>query len=253
MKPYYERAGIALYHGDCHEVFPVLEPGKFSVMLTDPPYCSGAATSSAKTADPVAKYCQNGDAKGRPTFSGDAKDQRSFVAWSVFWMSACRRLLKDGGYGLVFTDWRQLPSVTDAFQAADFTWRGLIAWDKGLSSRSPHKGYARHQCEYLVWGTNGKCRPRADAGPFPGCHHESVRQADKFHIVGKPTELMVKLVEFCPVGESLIDCFAGSGTTLVAAAKSGRYGVGIEREEANCEIAARRLDRFFESPERQEN
>jgi site-specific DNA-methyltransferase (adenine-specific) len=252
MKPYFEKSGISLYHGECHEVVPGLTPASFALLAADPPYCSGGATSSAKTADPVAKYCQDGNALGRPTFSGDAKDQRSFVAWSIFWLSACRRLLRPGGYGLVFSDWRQLPSMTDAFQAADFIWRGIIAWDKGNNARSPHKGYARHQCEYVVWGTNGKCNPRTDAGPFPGCYHERVRPSDKFHIVGKPTQLMKSLVEFCPQGERVIDCFAGSGTTLVACALTGRGGVGIEREEANCEIAARRIEQAFANREQVE-
>jgi site-specific DNA-methyltransferase (adenine-specific) len=241
MKPFYERAGIAIYHGDCHEVLPSLAPNSFDAMITDPPYCSGGATSGAKAADPVDKYCQAGNSLGRPTFSGDAKDQRSFVAWSIFWMSQAKSLLKDGGYGLVFTDWRQLPSITDAFQGADFVWRGLMAWDKGGGSRSPHKGYARHQCEYLVC-PNGKCRNRTDAGPFPGCYREPVRRNDKFHIVGKPTRLMVSLVEFCPAGGAVLDCFAGSGTTLVACALTGRKAVGVEREKANCEIAAARID-----------
>lgn len=242
MKPYFERAGITIYHGECHEVLPALKPKSFAAMITDPPYCSGGATSSAKTADPAKKYCQNGDPLGRPTFSGDAKDQRSFVAWCVFWMSMSRRLLIDGGYGLVFTDWRQLPSTTDAFQSADFIWRGVMAWDKGLSSRSPHKGYARHQCEYLVWGTNGPCRNRTDAGPFPGCYHEPVLRSDKFHIVGKPTKLMTQLAIFCPVGQMVLDPFGGSCTTLIGCIATGRQGIAIEREEANCEIGARRIE-----------
>lgn len=242
VKPFFERNGIVLYHGDCHEVMPTLKKASFDLLITDPPYCSGGATSAAKTSDPIAKYCHNNKSLGRPTFTGDAKDQRAFVAWCIFWLSQARQLVKDGGYGVVFTDWRQLPCTTDAFQGADFIWRGVMAWDKGGGSRSPHKGYARHQCEYLVWGTNGKCRPREDAGPFPGCYRETVKQNDKHHITGKPTPLMAKLVEFCPVGGRVLDCFAGSGTTLVACAETGREAVGVEREEANCEIAVKRLE-----------
>ena len=41
MKPYYEHAGITLYHGDCREILPGL--GRFDLLLTDPPYGIGAA------------------------------------------------------------------------------------------------------------------------------------------------------------------------------------------------------------------
>ena len=122
-----------------------------------------------------------------------------------------------------------------------------MAWDKGLGSRAPHKGYARHQCEYIVWGTNGRCETRLDAGPFPGVHRMPTRQADKFHLTGKPTALMVDLVAMCSPGGRVLDPFAGSGTTLVAAALTGRGGVGIEREESYCEKAAERVERAIKA------
>lgn len=245
MKPYYSRQGVELYHGECHDVMPALKPNSFAALITDPPYSSGGATLAARSCDPARKYLKHGG--DRPTFSGDAKDQRGFTAWSIFWLSEGRRLLKPGGYGLVFTDWRQLPSMTDALQGADFTWRGLMAWDKGGASRAPHKGYARHQCEYVIWGTNGCCEHRLDAGPFPGCYRYPVLQRDKYHLTGKPTPLMVDLVKFCPPGDRVLDCFAGSGTTLVACAMTGRKAVGIERERAYCDITAERIDAALDS------
>lgn len=156
------------------------------------------------------------------------------------WLSLCRPLLKDGGYVLVFTDWRQLPALTDAFQAADLTWRGVIAWDKGGASRAPHKGYVRHQCEYIVWGTRGPCRSATHAGPFPGCYRVPIDRKDKHHLTGKPTALMRELVKLVAPGGTILDPFAGSGTTLLAAQLESRRAIGIERELAYCEIGARR-------------
>jgi len=77
--------------------------------------------------------------------------------------------LKDGGYFLSFTDWGQLPVMTDAVQAGGIVWRGIVAWDKGGGARAPHKGYFRHQCEYVVWGTKGAIDKNNPAGPFSGC------------------------------------------------------------------------------------
>ncbi len=157
------------------------------------------------------------------------------------WITECVRTLKPGGYFMAFTDWRQLPVMTDAVQAGGVIWRGLIAWDKGRGSRAPHKGYFRHQCEYVVWGTKGPAVVLEHDGPFDGCIHEAVRQADKHHQTGKPTNLMRQLVRPVLPGGLILDPFAGSGTTGVAALMEGRRFLGVEREAAYAEIARQRL------------
>jgi site-specific DNA-methyltransferase (adenine-specific) len=241
MTPFVEQHGCRLYQGDSLQLLSTLPPASFDLVIADPPYCSGGTTAGERRRAPEDKYAQDGNACGRPSFGGDLKDQRSFTWWTMAWLSLCRGLLRDGGYCLVFTDWRQLPAVTDALQAADFTWRGILAWDKGPSSRAPHKGYIRHQCEYLVWGTNGRCSPASHGGPWPGCHSIPVDRHDKHHLTGKPTRLLRELVQIVPPRGRILDPFAGSGTTLVAAALEGRQAVGIERERPYCEITATRL------------
>lgn len=81
------------------------------------------------------------------TFSGDNRDQRSWCFWMTQWLALCQVRVKPGGYVMIFTDGRQLPMLTDAFQAGGFIWRGVIPWDKTESARAPHTGYFRHQCE----------------------------------------------------------------------------------------------------------
>ncbi len=246
-RPYFARGSIRLYHADALDVLPGLPAASIAALATDPPYCSGGTTAAERKRDPRQKYCFDGNDRGRPSFGGDTRDQRSFAFWATTWLRLARRVVQPDGYALVFSDWRQLPTVSDCLQAAGFTWRGLIAWNKGRASRAPHKGYFRHQCEYVVWGTNGGCRPLAgmrpgSAGPFEGCLEEHVRKADKHHMTGKPTPVMRELIRCVPVGAQVLDLFAGSGTTGVACALSGRGFVGCEQSEEYCEIAARRLD-----------
>lgn len=70
----------------------------------------------------------------------------------------------------------------------------------------------------------------------------SVRGKMPDHPSPKPIEFMRRIVErLTNPGQSILDPFAGSGTTLVAAKQMGLQAVGIEREEKYCEIAARRL------------
>lgn len=232
---------IDLRHGDCLEVLKTLDSASVDAVITDPPYSSGGFTRSDRTADPSAKYCQNGVTLGRSSFSGDNRDQRGFAYWCALWLSECQRILKPGGYALMFTDWRQLPVSTDALQSGGFIWRGIIAWDKGRGARAPHKGYFRHQCEYVVWGTNGPLEAATHDGPYDGCIHQPTIQADKFHMTGKPTVVMQELVRIVPVGGVVVDPFMGSGTTGVACVNTGRSFIGIEREQLYYDIASRRI------------
>src|SRR5258708_2298733 len=146
MRPIYKTESVTLFRADTMQLLPKLQPEAFDAIITDPPYCSGGTTAGERRRSPEDKYSQNGDRCGRPSFGGDLKDQRSFTWWTMSWLGYCRAALKEGGYCLVFIDWRQLPAMTDAFQAADLTWRGIIAWDNGSPAPAPPKAYLRHQC-----------------------------------------------------------------------------------------------------------
>jgi len=189
---------------------------------------------------PVAKkYVQSGVAKAWETFNGDAKDQRVWMSWCAEWLQAAP--LEAGGYVMSFIDWRQLPALTDAMQWAGLNWRGIAAWDKGLGARAPHKGYLKHQAEYLVWGTSGSCPIATHAGPFPGVFRHPVKQSDKHHMTGKPTPLMRELVTIPPPDTLILDPFMGSGTTGVAAVLEGRRFIGIESHPDHFATALHRI------------
>lgn len=94
----------------------------------------------------------------------------------------------EGGLKVLAEVKRQIgvPVLTDAFQAGGLVWRGLIPWDKTEASRAPHKGYFRHQAEYVVWGSNGPLAIAEHGGPWPGVVRERVGHRTKFHMTGKP-------------------------------------------------------------------
>lgn len=232
---------VVLYRGDCLDVLRSLPDDSVDGVVTDPPYSSGGFTRDDKSKDPDKKYTQSQSQGRYPTFSGDSRDQRSYLAWCSLWIAECVRVMKPGGYFMAFSDWRQLPVMTDAVQAGGVFWRGIIAWDKGRGSRAPHKGYFRHQCEYVVWGTKGAAPKLAHDGPFDGCIQAVVKRSDKFHVTGKPTALMCELVRPVPPDGVVLDPFAGSGTTGVAAAMSGRRFIGCEASADYVAIAAARI------------
>lgn len=253
IAPTPQRRGIFIFGEECKnnyneiiqgnslERLKEIPSGTIDAVITDPPYCSGGSSSASRQVDPAHKYVQSGTKIVRPSFGGDLRDQRSWGYWCTLWIGECLRAMKEGGYFLMFTDWRQLPQATDALQAGGVVWRGIIAWDKTRSARPPHKGYFRHQCEYIVWGSKGVL-PKNERGPFDGCFSFPVLQRDKHHMTGKPTGLMRELVKVAPPDGVILDPFAGSGTTCLAAALEGRRFIGIEMEPAYAEIAQRRID-----------
>ncbi|CAD7721842.1 Modification methylase DpnIIB [Xanthomonas hydrangeae] len=226
-----------LLQGDALTILPTLEANSFDALITDPPYASGGLTAAARARPPSTKYCRDG---GHADFVGDERDQRSHLKWMHLWLSECARVLKDGAPVLLFTDWRQLPLTTDALQIAGFTWRGITVWDKTEGVR-PQLGRFRNQAEYIVWGSKGNMPLDRRAPVLPGVIRESVRKADKHHLTGKPTELMRQLVRICESGGRVLDPFAGSGTTMVAAQLEGFASVGIEMTDQYASVARNRL------------
>lgn len=235
-----------LYLGDAVRVLRSLPDDHFDLVATDPPYSSGGMFRGDRAQNVAAKYMSSDTAFKGADFAGDNRDQRSWAYWCHLWLSECLRVSKPGGYLLVFTDWRQLPTATDVVQAAGWVWRGLIAWDKGAGSRAPAPHYFRHQCEYLVWASRGAIRdtpgwPPEGTGCYPGCYHYPVVQTDKHHVTGKPTQLMADLIYCVPPGANVLDPFAGSGTTGAAAAREGRVFTGIETDPAHHATALKRI------------
>lgn len=202
MKPYYEHAGITLYHGDCREILPGL--GRFDLLLTDPPYgigvCDrsdggvGSASSGSKVYGRVAWDKKTPDAS---TISASIHGAKSAIIW--------------GG------NYFGLPGSS----------RWLI-WDKG------QRGFTFADAEMAWTNISGAIRI------FTYTRGELVAEG-KQHPTQKPVPLMQWCISFANDAETILDPFAGSGTTLVAAKLEGRKAVGIEINERYCEIAAKRL------------
>ncbi|MFV0262047.1 MAG: DNA-methyltransferase [Kluyvera sp.] len=231
-----------LYCGDALEILPTLT-GPFDALITDPPYSSGGLHAGSRQAKPSGKYSTR---IAYTDFSGDNRDARSWAFWSGLWLAQGLRQVKSGGYVMIFTDWWQLPAQTDVLQAAGAIWRGIVPWDKTTSSRAPHTGYFRHQCEYVVWGSNGSLPKCAHGGPFPGFVTQRVIPAEKWHMTGKPVPLMDALMAPLVPDAHVLDPFMGSASTGLAALKRGGRFTGIELSPEHFDNACTRLTQWME-------
>ena len=239
--PYYSDGGISIYHGQCTAVLADISTGSLGGCITDPPYSSGGAFRSDRAnVDVNTKYSSR--TEGLPNFSGDNRDQRGFMLWCSIWMGEVLRVCEPGAALFAFTDWRQLPTMTDAIQAGGWNWQGLFVWDKGQGR--PQKNRPTQSVEYLVYGVSGQVR-QGEGEEFV-CLPAIVRakvppNVDRFHVTEKPVDVIQHVVPLIRSGTTILDPFMGSGTTLVAAKNLGRNAIGIEVEERYCEIAAMRL------------
>jgi site-specific DNA-methyltransferase (adenine-specific) len=235
MKPYYERSGIVIYHGDCFDVLHELSG--VGAVVTDPPYSSGGAFRGDRAMQTTTKYVNSDTVAYRPEFAGDNRDQRAFLVWCSMWLNAARNASEPGAVLASFIDWRQLPILTDAVQAGGWTWRNLGTWWK--PGCRMQKGRFSASAEYVVYATNG---PAKDGQGSPQNVCSCKIDGERDHIAQKPEPVMWWVMQLVPKVALVLDPFMGSGTTLAAAKRLGHRSIGIEVDERYCEIAAKRLE-----------
>ena len=216
MRPYYDHAGITIYHADCLELQGQLEA---DVVVTDPPFGIEGGSGGGNR--------QRG--KGRYAATG-WEDTPNYIARHVApsLMGTVERIGR-----AAFTPGRKHMHVyTSIAPPADIGgfWSpaavGFGPWGSALLNpilyygRDPRAGISQ-----VASGRTCQANTEALAHPCP-----------------KPLREWTWLVAKASLeDEMVIDPFMGSGTTLVAAKNLGRRAIGIEIEERYCEIAAERL------------
>jgi site-specific DNA-methyltransferase (adenine-specific) len=250
VQPYYADDRATLYRGDALAVLRELPDALVDAVITDPPYSSGGLMRGDRAVAPAEKYRGFTQAIGggtqRPAavyadFVGDNRDQRTHAFWSELWLEEALRLTRPGGILMCFTDWRQLPLMTDIIQMRGWVWRGILVWDKGIAR--PVKGRFRNHIEYILWAS---CGPMPDPETNPVYLSSLYRypppaSGERVHVTEKPYGLMRDLVQVVPPGGTVLDPFAGSGATGVAALAEGRRFIGAELTEHYARVAADRL------------
>lgn len=231
-----------LYHGDCLEVLPTL--GRVDAVVTDPPYSSGGQFRGDRTRATSFKYVQTSSEETcRDEFAGDTRDQRAFLVWASMWMAASFAIAQPGAVCCVFTDWRQLPTMTDAIQCGGWIWRNIVTWWK--RGCRMQRGRFSSSAEYCVYGSKGVplC---GEMSPQNVLVVNAVGGEEKEHIAEKPVELLEEILGVTQIGAVVLDPFMGSGTTGVACVRTGRKFIGIEIEKRYFDIAVRRIREAYE-------
>jgi len=232
VTPYYQEAGITIFHGDCLAVMAGLPSESVDVVFTDPPYSSGARNAGMLRARGSMRRNAEADDSW---IGGDNLTSHGFTMLVRLFGVETLRVAKRDAHLFSFMDWRQLPVLQGAVEASGWSPRALLVWDKihfGMGN-----GF-RQQCEFILHASKGTGDNflRHDLGTV-------FRDRRQPNDIGHPTVKPYAVISYClsAVPGAILDPFMGSGTTLVAAASLGRRAIGIEIEERYCEIAVKRL------------
>lgn len=205
--PYYSDEWVTIYHGDAREIVPEIAA---DVLITDPPYGVGFEGKATK-------HTSSGAKTGGYTTGDDADVGPEVVA------AALERVTR----GAVFPGNRGLFSYP---RPRDI---GCVYCPSGAGI-----GPAGFVCFHpiLYYG------PRASTALRPASMHSIAYGDTDEHPCPKPMPWLRWLVALVSnPGETILDPFAGSGTTLRAAKDLGRKAIGIEIEERYCDVIVRRL------------
>ena len=205
--PYYQDSAVTIYHGDCREIAPTL--GRFDLLLTDPPYGISHPCDFKKRGRGKLAQCND--------FPDVHDDNKPFDPSE--WLSFDKVVFWGANY---FAD--KLPPVS-----------GWLVWDKERPD-----ALDQATCE-LAW-TNCVKGVRRFKHLWNGMMKAS-EHGESYHPTQKPVALMkwVMSLPWIADAQTILDPFAGSGTTGRAAKDLGRKCTLIEREEKYCEIAAKRM------------
>lgn len=236
--------GNAMLHED---VVRLMRSEKADLIFTDPPYnvpIDGHA-------------CGLGSVRHREfAFASGEMTKAQFTTFLTTTLSNARAATKDGAIAYVCMDWRHMRELLDAGEEVFSELKNLCVWNKtngGMGSfyRSKHElifvfkvGTAPHTNSFGLGETG---RYRTNVWDYAGITSLGARRLDELamHPTVKPAALVADAIRDCSRrGETVLDVFGGSGTTLIAAETCGRTARLLECDPAYCDTIITRWETY---------
>ena len=210
-----------IIHADSLTVLREMETESVDAIITDPPYGINYVSQTGAS----------------------IKNDKSPFIWFLY---DAFRVLKPGESGrgslVCFTRWDVEQTFIDAMKLAGFQVKSEVIWDKVYHGMGDTKAAFAPSHENIVFAVKGKFnfpehRPK-DLVTF-----QKINSSQMIHPTEKPVGLLASLItSVTKPGDLILDPFAGSGSTLVAAKKTGRRFIGVELDGQYHQIAQRRVE-----------
>jgi site-specific DNA-methyltransferase (adenine-specific) len=215
-----------IWHGDCLDLMKDIPSGSIDLVLTDPPYN-------------IARD-NNFNSMGRAGIDFGEWDKNADI---FTYMDEVFRVLDKNGSFIVFNDWKNLGDIAKYAEKLGLATKDMLRLEK--SNPMPRNRDRRYITDFecAIWFT----MPHAK---WCFNRQDPAYQRPKFlcpidkglHPTQKSLKLMQELVKIhSNEGDVILDCFAGSGTALLAAKKLNRQFIGIEKEKEYYDICVERL------------
>jgi DNA modification methylase len=243
IQSYYQDDNVTLYHGDCREILPHIKP--VDLVLTDPPY--GVTNCSWDNKIDMSAFWGliNPLYSGRSTcaitatqpFASDlVSSNRARFKYEWIW----DKYIPRGFHLAKFRPMMRHENILIFCQETPNYYPIMVPRDKPITG----KNYQAKNTEAAnrVVSNSGKKYTYTHKNPVSIISGHWETNAGKMHPTQKPATLMEYMIRtYTAEGGVVLDPFAGSGSTLVAAKRLNRKVIGIELEEKYCEIIAKRL------------
>lgn len=263
MKPYFDSGdGVELYLGKCEDVLPELG-ATADLVLTDAPYgetslgwdrwVDGWPALAATASTSMWAF-------GSMRMFGEHWGEFTAAGWRMSQDVIGRDESGDAVFGDVHVIWEKTSGSSRVADRFKRTHEHALLWYRGRWSATYHRpqrhvprGAPRSHSKIGEGVRGGDLHHTGDYGPETLWINDGTRlmtsvitaksmRRRAIHDTEKPVGILRPLIEYaCPPGGIVLDLFAGSASTLVAARECGRRAIGIEADEAQIEKAARRL------------
>lgn len=220
---------------------------RVDLVFTDPPY-------NVKIDGNV---CGLGTVKHREfAFASGEMSERQFTGFLESTLGNAASVMRDGAIAFVCMDWRHMGELLAAGRGVFTELKNLVVWNKtnggmGAFYRSKHElifvfkqGTAEHTNSFGLGDTG---RYRTNVWDYAGISSIGAARAEELamHPTVKPVALIADAIRDCSRrGEVVLDCFGGSGSTLIAAEKTGRRARLIEYDPLYCDTIVRRWEKL---------
>ena len=202
-----------ILNADCIKALPMLPDRTVQFILTDPPYITNYRSRDGRRV------------------ANDDNDKWLKPAFAEMY-----RVLAQDSFCVSFYGWPQADKFMQAYRAAGFRIVGHIMFPKRYASSTRFLKYSHESAHLLAKGD-----PRQPENPIRDVIDWEYT-GNKFHPTQKPLAALMPLIEaFSNPGDTVLDPFAGSGSSLLAARMLGRSYIGVEMDRKYHAIAAKRL------------